>query len=76
MMRTVLDTDVLPKALISQHGSPDVEREEKRNAFLRDAVNVWNEYQATGLHATLEDADAWLAELAHGEDTQPPECHV
>lgn len=75
-MRTVPDTDVLPSALISPLGSPDVEREEKREAFLRDAINAWNEYQVTGLHATLEDADAWLSKPAHGEDTEPPECHV
>lgn len=53
-----------------------VEREEKREAFRQDAFKAWNEYQVTGLHATLEEADAWLAKLAEGEDTEPPECHV
>lgn len=53
-----------------------VEREEKREAFRQDGIRAWNEYQATGLHVTLEEADAWLARLEAGEDAEPPECHV
>ena len=37
---------------------------------------AWNEYQATGLHVCLEEADAWLAQLEEGKDVEPPECHV
>ncbi|BAV66942.1 CopG family transcriptional regulator (plasmid) [Sphingobium cloacae] len=40
-----------------------VEREEKREAFKQDAIRAWEEYQRTGLHLTLEEADAWLAKL-------------
>lgn len=53
-----------------------VEREEKREAFRQDAINAWNEYQATGLHVTMPEADAWLAKLEAGKDAEPPECHV
>jgi len=53
-----------------------VEREEKREAFRQDAISAWNEYQSTGLHVTMEEADAWLAKLEAGEDAEPPECHV
>ncbi len=53
-----------------------VEREEKREALRQDARRSWEEYQATGLHLTLEEADEWLAQLADGKDTEPPECHV
>ena len=53
-----------------------VEREEKREAFRQDAINAWNEYQATGLHVTMGEADAWLAKLEAGKDAKPPECHV
>lgn len=52
-----------------------VEREEKREALRQDAIRAWNEYQATGLHVTREEADAWLARLEAGEDVEPPECH-
>lgn len=53
-----------------------VEREEKREAFRQDALQAWEEYQQTGLHLTLEEADAWLAKLEAGDDAEPPKCHV
>lgn len=53
-----------------------VEREEKREAFRQDGIRAWNDYQATGLHVTSEEADAWLAKLESGQDVEPPECHV
>ena len=52
-----------------------VEREEKRGQFHRAGLAAWEEYQASGLHVTSEEADAWLARLEAGEDAQPPECH-
>lgn len=52
-----------------------VEREEKREAYLRDAQNAWEEFQRTGLHLTMEEADEWLTQLAAGNDVEPPECH-
>lgn len=52
-----------------------VEREEKREAFKQDALRAWNDYQANGLHLTLQEADAWLAKLEVGEDAEPPKCH-
>jgi predicted transcriptional regulator len=53
-----------------------VEREERRESFRKDAVNAWNEYQATGLHVTMREADAWLAKLEAGKDIEPPECNA
>ena len=53
-----------------------VSREEKREQFRQDALAAWNGYQATGLHATAEEADAWLAKLETGEDAEAPVCHV
>jgi predicted transcriptional regulator len=53
-----------------------VGREEKREQFRQDALAAWNAYQATGLHATAEEADAWLAKLEAGEDTEAPTCHL
>lgn len=53
-----------------------VEREEKREAFRQDTLKAWEEYRSTGLHATADEADAWLAELELGKDIEPPECHV
>ncbi len=52
-----------------------VAREEKREAFRREAVAAWTDYQATGLHLTADEADAWMAQLEAGFDVEPPECH-
>jgi len=62
----------LLREAISQY----VEREEKRETFRQAGIQAWNEYQANGLHVTLEEADAWLAKLEEGQDVEPPECHV
>jgi predicted transcriptional regulator len=53
-----------------------VGREEKREEFLAAALAAWNEYEANGLHATAEEADAWLAKLEAGAHAEAPECHV
>ena len=52
-----------------------VEREEKREQFRQDALAAWTDYQTTGLHATAEEADAWLAKLEAGEGAGSPRCH-
>ncbi len=53
-----------------------VEHEEKRETFKHDALRAWEAYQENGLHLTLEEANAWLAKLETGEDTELPKCHV
>lgn len=53
-----------------------VEREEKREALRQDALQAWQTYQTTGLHLNADEADAWLAKLAAGQDVEPPECHA
>jgi predicted transcriptional regulator len=52
-----------------------VEREERRERLRQDALAAWADYQATGLHVTFEEADAWLARLAAGELVEPPSPH-
>jgi predicted transcriptional regulator len=52
-----------------------VEREEVREQSRQSALSTWAEFQATGLHVTAEEADAWLAKLEAGEDADPPACH-
>ena len=52
-----------------------VEREEKREQFRQDALAAWAHYQTTGLYATAEEAEAWLAKLEAGKDAAPPKCH-
>ncbi len=40
-----------------------VAREEKREAFRQEGVAAWAHYEATGLHLTEREADAWMARL-------------
>ena len=54
-----------------------VEREEQRVSFRQDARRAWEEYQATGLHVTMEEADAWLGRLGStDEDVAAPAPHL
>ena len=53
-----------------------VEQEEKRESFRQSGIRAWNEYQATGLHVTFDEADAWLAKLEAGQDVEMPKCHI
>ncbi|HXA25103.1 MAG TPA: CopG family transcriptional regulator [Acetobacteraceae bacterium] len=52
-----------------------LDREERREKFQRDAFTAWAQFQATGLHVTAAEADAWLARLEAGEDAEPPQPH-
>ena len=52
-----------------------VDREEKREAFRQDSLKAWESFRATGLHVSVDEADAWMAQLEQGHDVEPPECH-
>ena len=53
-----------------------IDREEKREDFRQGGIKAWKEYQVTGLHLTLEEADAWLSRLEAGQDVDQPQCHA
>jgi predicted transcriptional regulator len=52
-----------------------VEREEKREAFRKDALNAWQEYRETGLHVTGDEVMAWLETWGEENETAAPVCH-
>jgi predicted transcriptional regulator len=52
-----------------------VKREEKRESFRQECLKAWEEYRATGLHATAEEVDAWLASWGTDSELPAPECH-
>ncbi|OWJ63570.1 CopG family ribbon-helix-helix protein [Inquilinus limosus] len=52
-----------------------VEREEKREAFRRETIEAWEDFQATGLHATAEEVEKWLASWGTDDELPPPVCH-
>lgn len=51
-----------------------VEREEKREALRRDTLRAWEEFQDTGLHASAEDVDRWLASWGTDDERPAPKC--
>jgi predicted transcriptional regulator len=54
-----------------------VTREELREQFDQDALAAWADYQATGLHVTGEEMDAWFVRVIAGEtDAEPPLPHT
>lgn len=61
----------LMKEAISQY----LEREERREAFRQDAINAWDEYQATGMHANGGEVTTWLESWGEENEQPAPECH-
>ncbi len=53
-----------------------MEQEYMYEQFRAGALAAWTDYQATGLHATAEEAEAWLAKLEAGVDAEVPKCHT
>ncbi|MCE5388606.1 MAG: CopG family ribbon-helix-helix protein [Acidithiobacillus sp.] len=52
-----------------------LEREERKEAFRRETLAAWEEYQSTGLHATAEEVDAWMASWGTEQELPVPQCH-
>ena len=52
-----------------------VEREEARDAFLRQARDAWQEHRETGLHASAEEVLGWLDTWGAESETAAPACH-
>ncbi len=52
-----------------------VEREERKEAFRRDTLDAWQEFQETGLHVSLEEADQWLAGWGTDAEGGTPRGH-
>lgn len=67
--------DRKPHYLMREAIQQYVDREEKREQLRQNALAAWSGFQASGLHVTAEEADAWLAKLEAGEDVETPECH-
>jgi predicted transcriptional regulator len=52
-----------------------VTAEEHRLNFLREGMEAWEDYQATGLHLTADEVDEWMTKIVRGEDPPMPEPH-
>ncbi|MFG1221143.1 CopG family ribbon-helix-helix protein [Xanthobacter wiegelii] len=51
-----------------------VEREEKREALRQDTLKAWDEFQATGVHASAEDVEKWLSSWGSESELPAPQC--
>lgn len=51
-----------------------VKREEQREALRQDALNAWEDYQATGLHATADEVEQWLVSWGKDDEVPAPPC--
>ena len=47
-----------------------VEREESRQNAWEDAMKAWENFRATGMHATEEEMEAWFDQLEAGKDVE------
>lgn len=52
-----------------------VEREEKREVLRQHTLEAWEEFRATGLHATAEEVEKWLSSWGTENELPAPECH-
>lgn len=52
-----------------------VTAEEAREAFRREALASWQEYQDTGLHVTGDEVIAWLDTWGEENEKAAPVCH-
>jgi predicted transcriptional regulator len=53
-----------------------VDREERHEKLRQEAEASYEHYVLTGLHISEDRMDAWLDQLAAGNDIDPPECQV
>jgi predicted transcriptional regulator len=65
-----------PDGILREAVEQFLDRFEKKTQFHQDALAAWEDYQTTGLHATGEEVDLWLARLEAGEAAEAPSCHV
>jgi len=53
-----------------------IEREEKREMFRQETLKAWDEYRETGLYASAEEVESWLASWGTDGEKPAPECHT
>ena len=51
-------------------------REEKREAWRKEGIEAWEEYQKTGLHLTNAEVVDWMDKIIAGENVPIPKCHI
>ena len=57
-------------------GATPFDGEKAQELFRQETLIAWRTFQATGLHLTADEADAWMSKLEQGEDIELPAAHV
>lgn len=74
----------MPDIRVRPEAEPDMagairqylEAKENKEQLLRaDLRAAWQEYEASGMHLTFDEADQWLVRLEAGEEAPIPVCH-
>lgn len=60
----------------SDHNPQQGNQQAAREAFRLDTLKAWEEFKATGLHVTQEEAEAWLASLGTEHELPVPTPHI
>ena len=60
----------------TDHETESFSDRQYRQDFLEESRQAFEHFQATGLHITGEEIDAWVDQLLEGKDAELPECHV
>ncbi|MEQ1602086.1 MAG: hypothetical protein ABL885_09995 [Methylophilaceae bacterium] len=53
-----------------------IEKEEARLAYEHQAVQAYENMQATGLHVTADELKAWAKSLSTANPEPAPQCHA
>ena len=48
---------------------------EYKETFKQDTLEAWDDYQATGHHATVDEVAHWLADWESDDEIPAPPCH-
>ncbi|WP_144079975.1 transcriptional regulator [Haliea salexigens] len=51
---------------------PNNKHEKMRESFRQDALEAWEDYLATGHHASMAEVERWLASWGSDEDIPAP----
>jgi predicted transcriptional regulator len=52
-----------------------LDQKEQRESLREAALQSWQPFQATGLHATGGEVDRWLRKQESGQTVAPPKLH-
>lgn len=59
----------------SESGDQATEHGGTREARRKQALQAWDRYQQTGVHASGPAVVAWLKSWGSDDEFPPPECH-